>query len=76
MTAIIAACVAAMASIIVAYMQVKDRGKVRDIHRETTENSHKNETPTIKDVLDDIQKSQRETHELIVRHIAWHLEKE
>lgn len=76
MTAIIAATVAALASIIVAYIQVKDRSKIRDIYRETNENSHKNESPTLKDLLDEVITNQKDTHDLIVRHIAWHLEKE
>lgn len=76
MTTIIAASLAAMASIIVAYIQVRDRSKFHEMHRQTTVNHHSSENPTIKDTLDDIQKSQKETHELIVRHIAWHLEKE
>lgn len=76
MALVIAATIAALASVLVAYIQVKDRSKFKEIHRETTVNHHSSSAPTIKDMLDDIKATQKETRDLIVRHIEWHYQKD
>lgn len=52
---VIAAVIAAAASIWVAYINTKDRGKANEVHRALTVNHHSSQNPTVLDLLSDIK---------------------
>lgn len=67
MTVIIAALIAAGASIIVAILTLKQNSKINETHKQVSENSHKNSQPTILDLIADVREEQRETNKRVGR---------
>lgn len=63
------ALIAAVASVITAFVTTRDRKKVKETHRAVTVNHHSSENPTVLDMIADLG-------EKIDRHIEWHLHKE
>lgn len=74
MTTIVVALIAAAASIIAAAITAKQGKKITETHKQVSENSHKNDKPTVLDLIAEVREEQRETNRLIVNHINWHLE--
>lgn len=50
--------------------------RIKETHKQVTENHHSSETPTILDLLDLIREDGRETHAMLIDHIQWHGKKE
>lgn len=57
-------------------IQAKMGKKVNETHKQVSENSHKNEKPTVLDLIAELRDEQRVTNRLVVNHINWHLENE
>lgn len=72
MTAIAVALIAAVSSIIVAVMTAKQNHKINETHKQVAENSHKNEKPTILDLIADVRDEQRRTNAVLIDHLEWH----
>jgi len=69
-----AALIAAAASITTAWMKGRQGKQIKEIHKQVSENSHKNDKPTVLDLIAEVREEQKATNQLIVKHIAWHLE--
>lgn len=50
--------------------------KLNDVHRQTNQNSHKNETPTLLDLMDDLRGDVNHLKCAHESHLEWHLNKE
>lgn len=74
MTAILVALIAASASILVAVMTAKQNGKINETHKQVSENSHKNDKPTVLDLISELRDEQRRTNAVIIDHLEWHVE--
>ena len=87
--AILAAAIAAVASILVALINRPSRKKIDETHRQLTTNHHVSSPPTALDKLDTIATRIDELHrrqdgqdlilfdvkDNLTRHIEWHMEK-
>lgn len=76
MTGIIAALIAAAASIVVAVLTLKQGSKINETHKQVSQNSHANDKPTVLDLISELRDEQRETNKALRRHFEWHLERE
>jgi hypothetical protein len=77
---VIAACIAAIASIVNTLIGLYDRRKVKETHVAVTQNGGKNSPPTVLDKLSDIKSEVRSVKESQIEqgakldaHILWHL---
>lgn len=71
---IVAALIAAIASLATAALTAAMGKKISETHKQVSENSHKNDKPTVLDLIAEVREEQKATNRLIVEHIAWHLE--
>lgn len=75
-----AAIIAAVASLATTLIKERNQGKkIKEIHKQVSENSHANDKPTVLDLIADVREEQRlqriaqnATHDLLVKHIVWH----
>jgi hypothetical protein len=77
---VVAAIIAAVASIINALLGLYDRRKVKETHTAVTQNGGKNNPPTVLDKLHNIENEVRSVKESQIAqgakldaHIVWHL---
>lgn len=75
-TDLIVAIIAACTSLTVAIMTIRQNVKINETHKQVSQNSHKNDKPTVLDLIAEVREEQRATNQLIVRHIEWHLDEE
>lgn len=74
MIEIVAALIAAAAAIAAAVITKKQDGKINETHKQVSENSHKNEKPTVLDLIAELRDEQRRTNAVIIDHLEWHVE--
>lgn len=73
---IIAAIIAAAAAIASAVVTARQDKRIRETHKQVSENSHKNEKPTVLDLISELRDEQRRTNAVIIDHLEWHVEGE
>lgn len=74
MIEIVAALIAAAAAIVAAVITRKQNWKIDETHKQVSENSHKNEKPTVLDLISELRDEQRRTNAVIIDHLEWHVE--
>lgn len=47
--------------------------KLNETHKQVTQNSHQNDRPTVLDLISEVRDEQRETNNLLHRHLEWHI---
>lgn len=67
MTAIVVALIAAVASIVAAAITAKQDRKISETWRQVNENTHKNDQPTVLDLISEMRDEQRETNKRVGR---------
>lgn len=72
MIQIAAALIAAMAAVTAAWITAAQGRKITETHKQVSENSHRNDKPTVLDLISELRDEQRETKQLIIRHLEWH----
>lgn len=71
---IVVALIAAIAAIASAVIAKKQDGKINETHKQVSENSHKNEKPTVLDLIAEVRDEQRRTNAVLIDHLEWHVE--
>lgn len=71
--AIIAAAIAAFASVVSALIATWDHSKVKETHKQVTQNGGVSNPPTVLDKLARIEETQKATNDKLDQHILWHL---
>lgn len=74
MTVIVAALIAAAAAIIAAIIPLTQSKWIKETHKQVSENSHKNDKPTVLDLIAELRDEQRRTNAVIIDHLEWHVE--
>lgn len=67
-----AAAIAAVASIINTFLQRRTQKKVNETHHQTTKNGHKNDPPTIPDLLSGLKADVQKLDARMSAHERWH----
>jgi hypothetical protein len=67
-----AAVIAAVASIVSALLQRNSNKKISETHKQTTQNGHKHDPPTIPDQLSTLTSEVRHLHVRMDNHEEWH----
>lgn len=71
-----AAIIAALASLVSAVITARQGKQIKETHKQVSENSHKNEKPTVLDLISELRDEQRRTNAVIIDHLEWHVEGE
>jgi flagellar motor component MotA len=69
-----AAIIAAVASLASAGITAKQNKAIKETHKQVSENSHKNDKPTVLDLISELRDEQRRTNAVIIDHLEWHVE--
>lgn len=72
MIQIVGALIAAVAAIAAAWITAAQGRKISETHKQVSENSHRNDKPTVLDLISEMRDEQRETQHLLIRHLEWH----
>lgn len=71
---VVLALIAAGGAVMAAYVSSRQTKKINETHKQVSENSHKNEKPTVLDLIADLRDEQRRTNAVIIDHLEWHME--
>jgi hypothetical protein len=67
-----AAAIAAIASIVNTFLQRRASKKITETHKQTTQNGHKHDPPTIPDLLSTLSVEVKGLHTRLDKHEEWH----
>lgn len=73
---LVVALVAGLFGILNTYLLTRDRGKVKDIHKQVTQNGGLSDPPTVLDKLAVLSADIRGIDNKLDAHITWHAHKE